>query len=84
MPNQISDRVLGEVEKNSSIAFPDKEGHSGLLLLKTMCPNPGEFGEEFYGERLKAGAADKIKVCARPALFNLVSGNLLDELLWFL
>ena len=33
VPNQISDRVLGEVEKNSSIAFPDKEGHSGLLLL---------------------------------------------------
>ena len=49
-----------------------------------MCPNPGEFGEEFYGERLKAGAAGKIRVCAGPALFNLVSGNLLDELLWFL
>ena len=75
---------MGEVEKNSSIVFPDKEGHSGLLLLKTKCPNPGEFGEEFYGERLKAGAADKIKVYAGPALFNLVSGNLLDELLWFL
>ena len=52
--------------------------------MQTMCPNPGEFGEEFYGERLKAGAAGKIRVCAGPAMFNLVSGNLLDELLWFL
>ena len=40
--------MLSEVEKNSSIAFPDKEGHSGLLPLKTKCPNPGEFGEEFF------------------------------------
>ena len=75
---------MGEVEKNSSTAFPDKEGHSGLLPLKTKCPNPGEFGEEFYGKMLRAGAADKIRVCVGPALFNLVSGNLLNELLWFL
>ena len=78
------DRALGKVEKNSLISLPGEGGHSRLLPTKTLCPKPGEFGEEFYGERLKAGAADKIKVYAGPALFNLVSGNLLDELLWFL
>ena len=32
---------------------------------------------------VQGGVADKIRVCARTAL-NLVFGNLLDELLWFL
>ena len=46
--NQISERVLGEVEKNSFIALPGKGGHSGFLPQKTMCLNPGGFDEEFY------------------------------------
>ena len=30
----LGDRVLGEVEKNSFIAFPGRGGHSRLMLLK--------------------------------------------------
>ena len=29
--NQISERVLGEIEKESFITLPGKGGHSGLL-----------------------------------------------------
>ena len=49
------------------IALPGKEGHSSLLLPKTLCPNPVESGEEFYG-KVQGGVADKIRVCAGPAL----------------
>ena len=45
----LGDRVLGEVEKKSFIALPGKGGHSRLLPLKTVCPHPGGFGEEFFG-----------------------------------
>ena len=48
LKSNLGDQVLGEVENNSFIALPGKGGHNRLLLLKTMCPNPGEFGEEFY------------------------------------
>ena len=44
----LGDGVLGEVEKNSFTALPDKEEHSGFLSSKTVCPNLGGFGEEFY------------------------------------
>ena len=44
----LGDRVLGEVEKNSFIALPGKGGNSGLMPLKTVCPNLGGFGEEFF------------------------------------
>ena len=47
------DRALGNAEKNSLIALPGKGGHSRLLPTKTLCPNPGEFGEEFYGNGSK-------------------------------
>ena len=40
----LGDRVLGEVEKNNFIALPGKEGHSGLVPLKIVCPNLGGFG----------------------------------------
>ena len=43
----LRDRVLGEVEKDSFIALPDKERHSGLLPSKAMCPNLGVFDEGF-------------------------------------
>ena len=49
----LRDRVLGEVEKNGFIALPDKGGHSGLMALRTMCPNQEGFGEEFYGAMQK-------------------------------
>ena len=51
----LGDRVLGEVQKNSFIALPGKGGHSGLLHSEGMCPNPGEFGEEFYGKGSRVG-----------------------------
>ena len=43
--SNLRDRVLGEVEKNSFIALPGKGGHSKLLPLNTVCPNPEEFGK---------------------------------------
>ena len=49
------------------IALPGKEWHSSLLLPKTLCPNPVESGEKFYG-KVHGGVADKIRVCAGPAL----------------
>ena len=64
----LRDRVLGEVEKNRFIALPGKGGHSGLLLSKNMCPDPGGFGEEFYSNSSEGGIADEIRVCAGPAL----------------
>ena len=62
----LRDRVLGEVEKNSFIALPGKGGHSGLMPLKTMCPNPGGFGEEFDSSGSRAGLLIRIRVCAEP------------------
>ena len=51
----LRDRALGEIEKNSFIALPGKSGQSGLMPLKTMCPNPGEF-VEFYGNSSWVGS----------------------------
>ena len=64
----LRDRVLDEVETNSFIALPGKGGQSRLMPSKTMCPNLGEFGEEFYGNSwFKGGVADRIRVCTGPA-----------------
>ena len=52
----LRDRVLGEEEKNSFIALPGKQGHSGLLPQNVMCPNPGESGDEFYGNGSRVGS----------------------------
>ena len=75
MPNQISDRVLGEVEKNSFMAFPGKGRQCGLLPWK-LCPNPGSSVRQCF----KGVVADKIGVCKGPAL-PLISVNLLNEFL---
>ena len=61
-------RVLGEVEKNSFIALPGKRGHSGLVPLKTVCPKPGGFDEEFYNNSSRVGLLIRVKVCVGPAL----------------
>ena len=66
--SNLRDRVWDEVGKNSFIALPGKGGHSGLVPLKTVCPNPGGFGEEFYSKGSRAGLLIRIRVCARPAL----------------
>ena len=67
----LGDRVLGEVEKNSFIALPDKGGHSGLMLLKTMCPNLGGFDEEFYSNDSRAGLLIRLR-CVQGLHSNLV------------
>ena len=42
------DRVLVEIEKNSSIALPGKGGHSRLLPSKLCVPSLKGFDEESY------------------------------------
>ena len=64
--DRILETVLGEVEKNSFIALPGKGGHSRLMPLKTVCPNPGEFGE-FNSNGSRAGLLVSIRVCAGSA-----------------
>ena len=43
----LRDRVLGEVRKNSFITLPGEGGHSGLIPLKTVCPNMGGLVRSF-------------------------------------
>ena len=84
MPNQISETVLGEVEKNSFIALPGEGGHSGLLPSKTVCPDSGGFDEEFYSNCSRVGLLIRLGGIQGLHSSDLVSGNLLDELLWLL
>ena len=51
-------RVLSEVEKNSFIGLPGKEGHSGLL--PSQSPNPGGFGENFHDNALSRGMLKRL------------------------
>ena len=62
VPNQIKDRVLSEVEKNSFIALPGKGGHSGLVPSKIVCPNLEGFGEVFHRNGSRAGLLIRISV----------------------
>ena len=66
--SNLRGRVLGEAKKNSFIALPGKEGHRRLMTLKTVCPNPEGFGEEFYSNGSRAGLLIRIRVCAVSAL----------------
>ena len=66
--SNLRDRVLGEVEKNSFIALPGKGGQSGLLHWKIMWPNPGEFGEEFYGNSSRVGLLIRLGCVQDPLL----------------
>ena len=74
----LRDGVLGEVAKNSFIALPGKGGHSRLMPRKTVHPNLGEFGEEFYSKCSRAELLIRIRVGGGLLQsFNLVSGGLL-------
>ena len=64
----LGDRVLDKVEKNSFVALQGKWGHSRLVPLKTLCPSPGGFGEEFYSSGSRVGLLIRIRVCEGPAL----------------
>ena len=69
---------MGEVEKNSFIALSGKGERSELGPSKTVCPNLGGFGEEFYRNGSRAGLLIRIRVCVQGLhSFNLVSGGLL-------
>ena len=68
---------MDEVEKNNFIALPGKGGRSGLLPSKTVCPNPGGFGEEFYSNRSRVGLLIRLGCVQGLHSFNLVSGNIL-------
>ena len=70
---------MGEVEKNSFIALPGKEGHSELELLpsKTVLPRAGEFGEEFYSNGSRAGLLLRLGCVQGLCSFNLAAGDLL-------
>ena len=35
------------------------KGSQQILALKTVCPDPNGFGEEFYSNGSRAGVADK-------------------------
>ena len=60
--SNLRDRVLGGIEKESFITLPDKGGHTGILPLKTMCPNPAEFNDGIYNIRFTGEVSDKIRV----------------------
>ena len=81
--SNLTDGVLGEIEKNSFIALPGKGGHSGLLPQKTICPNPRGFDEEFYSNSSRVVLLTRLGCVQGLQSSNLVSGDLLDELLWF-
>ena len=51
--SNLGDRVLGEVEKDSSITSPGKGRHTGLLSQKTMCSTLGGCDEGFYNNNSK-------------------------------
>ena len=68
---------MGEVEKNNFIVLLGKGGHSMLVPLKTVCPNPEGFSEEFYRNDSRQYLLIKVRVCAGPALLNLASGDVL-------
>ena len=55
MPNEVSERVLGDVEKDRIVALPGKGGRS-RLVPQNLCPSEGGFAE-FYssGSRERDG-----------------------------
>ena len=80
--SNLRDRVLGDVDKNSFIALPGKGGHRELMPLRTVCPNPRGFGEEFYRNGSRVELLIRIRVCAGPVLSKSCHRWSPDELLW--
>ena len=69
VPNQISETVLREVEKNSFIALPGKGGHSGWCPEKLYVPTREDLVRsfKFYSNGSRVGLLIRIRVCAGPA-----------------
>ena len=85
------DRALGKVEKNSLISLPGEGGHSRLLPTKTLCPKPGEFGEEFYGNGSRValliilgGVTGNLRASLVPLLWpQMVFFGMKNATVWF-
>ena len=67
---------MGIEEKNDFSAFLAKGNTVDSCLSKTVCPHQ-KGHEEFYNNVSRVGLLIGIRVCAGPALLNLVSGCLL-------
>ena len=79
--SNFRDRILVEVEKNSSVSLPGKGGHRNCYSQK-MCPNPGGYGEEFYNNSSGPGLLRRIRcvqglTCPHLVLQELQNYNLL-------
>ena len=72
----LGDRVLGEVEKNSSVALPGKGGHSRLMPSKTVFQPRGDLVRSFIA-KVQGGVADKnqgvCRVCTPLIWAQMVS-----------
>ena len=75
--SNLRDRVLGEVEKKSFIllCFAKQRWTQWAHVSKTVCPNPGGFGEEFHGKGSRMGLLTRFKQGLQ--FFNPASGGLL-------
>ena len=47
-------------KKESFIALPGEGRHSGFLSLKSTCPNPGGYVEEFYSNSSRVGLLTRL------------------------
>ena len=79
--SNLKDRVLGEVEKNSSIALPGKWGYCRLMASKLCSPIQGDLLRSFI-----ATVGLLIRTRERTGSVLLYSGLRWspNELLWFL
>ena len=81
LPSMGSHRVwhnLAAAENNSFFALAGKGKHSGLIPLKIVCFNLGEFDEEFYSNSSKVGLLIRLKCVQGLHSFNLALGNLMS------
>ena len=62
---KLNHRISAEVKKNGFISLPGKGGHSRPMPSKTVFPNPGGPGEEFYSNGSRAGLPMRIRMCAK-------------------
>ena len=68
MPNQVSETVLGEIERNSFVVFARQRGTRWAHALQNLCvPTWGGFGEEFLSNGFSEGLLIRIRVFAGPA-----------------
>ena len=70
----------GEVEKNILLLCQAKGNTAGT---SKNCPNPGGFDEEFYSNGSRVGLLIRLECAKGLHSSNLISGNLLDKLLWY-